>query len=432
MYGQRISIVKIAKMEGVDPGTVSAWMRKIGVELKQGSHFVTQPPLKIHPKTLELVEGGPSSITSRFQQMVWGGNISEAGGYQLLKFCDFIKMYRRGEGVEKIAEELELHRSTIAKWRDGADLPYVLKGLTLAEANPPRPDWRALPLNVSSGGNELENWVHVPSEIQRYDDVLEVIGQVRPRPIATVRAEKFGIGAAQLSSLRPELFGYLLGFMLGDTGKLGGEQPRFDSINLDVQLSTKHPSNRRLGEFVCLCANSMGLDMEQKADKGPTGQTRLAKEPAPAFRWISNRSPLLAWAFVVGLGMKWGEVTSLHQVRMEWVFSTPHGFRLRFAQGLADSDGNVRPYIVRIASVPNADFTTRLLRSLGASSAHTVYEGGKPLVSMLSRREARSLPLFNEFSKGYRYDQVMQPFVKELREDLKPSLQPSSRLGPSE
>ncbi len=46
-YRQRNSILKIAKEEGVDPDTVSARLRKMGVRIKQGHHFVEQPPLLI-------------------------------------------------------------------------------------------------------------------------------------------------------------------------------------------------------------------------------------------------------------------------------------------------------------------------------------------------------------------------------------------------
>ena len=182
-------------------------------------------------------------------------------------------------------------------------------------------------------------------------------------------------------------------------------------MNLDLQLTQKQPTNERLGEFVMLCANSLGIQMERKSDKQPTGQTRESVEPAPAYRWASERSPLLAWMFSVCLGLDWGETTTTHQLRMGWIFNTPRIFRVRFMQGAADSDGCVKGYEVEIASVPNAQFFSNLLQGLGMRTAHVSYERGEPLKTMLSRREASTLPIFNEFVESYRYQKMARPYT---------------------
>ncbi len=207
--------------------------------------------------------------------------------------------------------------------------------------------------------------------------------------------------------MRLESLAYLLGMMLGDAGKPGGVQERFTSVSLDLQLSEKETPNQRLGEFVCMCANSLGIRMGRTLDKKPTGNTRNAEEPTPAYRWLSSRSALLAWMFQVCLGLRPGELTSAHQIRMEWISLTPFNFRKRFAQGIADSDGTARKYTVDIASMPNAEFVTSLLAGLGMASAHTLYEHGKAMRSSISNREAAKLPIFSEFAKGYRYQRLM-------------------------
>jgi hypothetical protein len=88
---------------------------------------------------------------------------------------------------------------------------------------------------------------------------------------------------------------------------------------------------------------------------------------------------------------------------MEWIFNAPREFRLRFIQGLADSDGSVKPYEVVITSVPNADLVTKLLQSLEMTTAHTLYENGVPLRTQVNRKQAATLPIFNEIVQGYRY-----------------------------
>jgi hypothetical protein len=181
-------------------------------------------------------------------------------------------------------------------------------------------------------------------------------------------------------------------------------------MNLDLQLTQKQSINERLEEFVMLCANSLGIGMERKRDKQPIGQTRENEVPSPAYRWISERSPLLAWTFSVCLGLAWGETTTTHQLRMDWTFDTPITFRVRFAQGAADSDGCVKGYEVEIASVPNAQFFTNLLQGLGSRTAHVSYEGGEPLKTMIGRREASTLPVFNGFVRSYRYQKMISPY----------------------
>jgi hypothetical protein len=179
-------------------------------------------------------------------------------------------------------------------------------------------------------------------------------------------------------------------------------------MNLDLQLSEKEPSNERIGELVCLCAATLGIRMRRAEDKMPSGTTLHAEEPVPAYRWLSSRSPLIAWLFNAGLGLEMQESTSVNQVRMRWILSSPSTFLRRFAQGLADSDGTVRKYVVEIASMPNAEFVTDVLRRLGMRSARTMFEKGKPVRSCVLTLEAAALPLFNEFARGYRFELLMK------------------------
>lgn len=268
--------------------------------------------------------------------------------------------------------------------------------------------WRLIPLHIGSGGNELHEWVSVPNRIGEYDDVAKIVGQLKPLDETYKRAKLLRVSEQQIERMWPELFSYALGMVLGDAGKEGGQQQRLCSTNIDLQLTKKEPTNERLGEFVCMCTNSLGIQMDRRKDKLPTGATKTSQQPTSAYRWTSERSPLVAWMFSVGLGLNWDETTSDSQVRMNWIFSTPYNFRRRFVQAMADSDGTVRPYTTEITSVPNAKFVTKLLRSLGLNSAYARTENGKPLRTVVHNTEAAKLPLFNEFVKGYRYQKLQQ------------------------
>lgn len=203
--------------------------------------------------------------------------------------------------------------------------------------------------------------------------------------------------------MRSELFAYALAMMLGDSGKEGGKQHRSNSTNLDLAFTQKQETNLRLGEFTCMCVNSLGIETERIKDKAPSGDTLESENPTDAYRWTSERSPLLAWTSMVGLGLADDERTSTHQVHIDWIFQTTRQFRLRFIQGVADSDGSVKTSEIVITSVPNADFITRILQGLGMTTAHTLYEYGTPLRTQVNRKQASTLPIFNEFVQGYRY-----------------------------
>ena len=260
-------------------------------------------------------------------------------------------------------------------------------------------------MHLTAGGNNQSEWICIPTSVRSYSDIVSVLNQVRPIQRTYERAAIFGITRERLDAMREELNGYAFGMMLGDSGKEGGQADRFTSANLDLNFSMKHPSNQNLGEFTCMCLNSLGLEMERIKDKAPTGDTLKAEDPSEAFRWTSERSPLLAWMSYEGMGIGQGKTTSRDPVRMDWVMDAPFNFRKRFAQGIADSDGSVKDVIV-ITSAPNSEFLVKLLHSLEIKSAHVVYEGGIPLRVTMNGKEAAGLPIFNEIVKGYRFKKM--------------------------
>ncbi|HZW84883.1 MAG TPA: hypothetical protein VFE91_03140 [Nitrososphaerales archaeon] len=404
-YANRISIVKIAKEEGVDPGTVSKWLKKAGVELKQGQHFVQQPALEISESLRSVLSNDPEDVIRLIHSMVWEPQVSPEGIIQLKKYCRFVELHRKGFGVNEIANETQVHRTTVAEWRRGSDLPYLVKVAAKANERPTIPGWKWIPLSVESGGNEWKSWIEVPPKIDAFKDIAGVLSQL-PSLATTQQGQRFGIAPEQFGQIRTELFGYLLGMLVGDAGKRGGLQSRVSSMNIDLQLKRDEPTNERFGEFVCYCAGLFGLEMHRIKDKPPSGTQLLGESPSFAFRWISQRSPLVAWMFHDCLGLGWEELTSLNPLRMDWLFTSPHNFIKRFAQGVADSDGTVKQYVVEIASMPNAEFVTAILHHLGMASAVTRREGGSPMRSVVRIAEAASLPLFSEFARTYRFEKM--------------------------
>ena len=144
----------------------------------------------------------------------------------------------------------------MAKWREGTDQPYLIKAALETLQLETKRGWKLLPLHLTSGGGDPTGWIIVPETIHSFEEVLNVVKQVPPLELTYDLAKHLGLSKVQVDSLRTDLFAYLLGIMVGDSGKHGGEQPRYASMHLDLQLTTKRPTNQRLGEFVIMCANS--------------------------------------------------------------------------------------------------------------------------------------------------------------------------------
>jgi len=402
------SILEIAAADKVDPKLVSQRLHRLGVEVYQGRHRVEQLPLKIPTELAKLLSHGPDYVLKFLDERVWGLTATESGAEQLRKFCKFIELHKQGTGVLEIASQLQVHRTTISQWRELTDQPYLVRAAQAALQSQTSSDEKLLPLHLDSGGNEQRDWIHVPTHIRNFSDILKVIGRLNPLPQTYDLGKEFRLSESQTQSIRIELFAYILGMIVGDLGKSGGKQSRFASTHIDLQLSQKHVSNYRFGRFVCLATNSLGIEMHRIHDKEPTGTTRLAHNPTPAYRWISERSPLFAWMFSTCLGFGWTQLTSYNPVHMDWILDAPFNFRKRFVQALADSDGRVNSYVVEIVSVPNAEFLERLLHTLGLPSAYTRIEYGQPLRTSVRAKEAAALPIFNEFVKSYRYELLMR------------------------
>ncbi len=403
---RRMSAQAIAKEVGADPTTVSTWLKKQGAKIHQGLHRKERQPPKVSPELAKLLANGPEEALKFLDERVWGIGASPGELEQLRKFCEFLKV-PLNVGRNETADEVDIDRGMVNAWTEGTKQPYLVKAANTALQTVIRPGRKLLPLHLDSGGNEQGPWIQVPTSIQDYSDVVDVTAQLSPLESTFERASGFRLSRQQVEDMRNDLLAYLLGILAGDASKSGGKQIRFTSSSIDLHLTLKQPTNERLGEFVCMCANSLSVVMDRKQDKQPSGSTRFGRHPSAAYRWTSERSPLIAWMFNVGLGLQWDECTTLHPLRMDWIQGTPRSFRIRFVQGLADSDGTVKPSEVIITSVPNADFLSRLLQDLGMTTAHTIMEYGRPLRTMVNRKQSATLPIFKEFVRSYRYLKTM-------------------------
>jgi len=151
--------MKIAKEEGVDPGTISVWFHKLGVTIGSGHHFIKQPPLRLPDNLIGVLGKGPSHVLAMVKEGIWEVQYTELGTEQLQKYCRFLTEYNQGKGVKEIAANLEVHRSTVLKWRSGTDMPYIAKLANVLTTNRPREGCKLLPMSLGAGGNIVEHWI---------------------------------------------------------------------------------------------------------------------------------------------------------------------------------------------------------------------------------------------------------------------------------
>jgi hypothetical protein len=306
---KRMPIEDIASEVEVDAIVVSKWVKLHGAEVHRGLRRKDRDPPNIPVKLADLLSKGSEEVLKFLDERVWGVGTSESGLKQLNKFCDFVRLPLT-VGLTAAAKAVGTDKTMITAWTRGTKQPYLVRVAGTALHTSTRPGWKLLPLWLESGGNTQGPWIQVPTLIQTYDDFSTVVGQLTPLESTYMRAARFGLLREQIDGMRVDLSSYLLGIMAGDATKEGGKQKRFTSSNIDLHLTLKQPTNERLGDFVCMCTNSLGIAMDRRKDKQPTGTTRFGKNPSAAYRWISNRSPLIAWMFNAGLGLQWDQCTT--------------------------------------------------------------------------------------------------------------------------
>jgi hypothetical protein len=192
------------------------------------------------------------------------------------------------------------------------------------------------------------------------------------------------------------LFGYLLGFLIGDAAKRKATPG--SEMFMELMLTKKHEENLRLGELVCLCANACGIRFSRINDR--VMNDRL---PYGRYHWKSQHSALVTWMFEKCLGLRHGQLTTYDPVSIDWVCSMDREFRISFLPGLADSDGyiHLQNQEAHVIVSPNLGSIRKIVDTLGIK-----YRIGKSkgmdLIKMDSKT-AMALPIFSPIAESYRY-----------------------------
>jgi hypothetical protein len=237
-------------------------------------------------------------------------------------------------------------------------------------------------------------------------DITSVLDQLTPTRDSFDIMDQFAYSsAAELIQERTDLFGFFLGVLLGDSSKPLKGASRFPSRTVSLTLSQAKPNSYRFGEFMSLSTNvSLALRMHRIEDAEPS-EHRYTN--AGCYRWLTPASPLVSWAFRVGLGLNEGERTTYDPLRMNWLLKMPKRFQIHFLQGVTESDGCVNAGGDRVAFVssPNEKLLMDLMSSLDIPCR---LQKQPPITRIEFQTElGLPIPIFNERIHSNNYDDLV-------------------------
>jgi len=344
-----------------------------------------------------------------FVNNFYGIKLKEKDEIDLKKFVFLIQLKTRGYSLSQISKIFGEPKRRIENWLFNKNLPPIIRLMeTAIKLQIPKTGTKLLSINSTRGGVFSGPWITVPEKIKKYEDVDYVFKQLPIFRTAYKIANMFDL--KNLVDFRCFLFAYFLGILVGDASKMLDKRRLNTTRRIGLSLTKRYPSNEKLGDFTCLCINSLGLRMKRIKD-GQKGKLNIY----PFYRWASQSSMFFEWIFNVCLGLKDTQLTTYNPIKAKWLSKTPRNFKIWFLQGLADSDGfvDLNAQQVGIITQPNTKLIKSLFEDLEIKSKKRIFD--KRLEGlMISLQDAYKLPIFNAFVKSYRF-QLLEKLVNAKR-----------------
>jgi len=337
----------------------------------------------------------------KFVDDFWGIIPTKKDKETLKNFLEVVNLHNSGLNISKISKSVGISESTISKWIYKMHLPIIIRiikhSMNLADSK----KGKLLSLNSTRGGLLTGPWIYVPEKIHNYDEIKKVINQLTPSPEVYKKLKEFDINKIFFRDNRDLFFAYLLGIMIGDAGKHGFQRQHRFMRRISLKLSKKHETNERLGEFVGLCMNGLGLRYSQVKDVPPSRKNKFY-----FYSWNSQSSLLISWMMESCFGLSVRDRTSYDPIKAEWILNSPKNFRIWFLQGVADSDGyiDINTFQAGIVSKPNIKFIQKVLDSLNIKSKISYLHKGSLYSIRFNLKDAYKLPIFNPYVKLFRYN----------------------------
>jgi hypothetical protein len=340
-----------------------------------------------------------------FMERFWEPVYDERDLLQWRRIAKAWRLRLSGRSYKEISRELGIDQRKECALVSGRNLrPYLASMYLNAEMLPtPRAGWKWILACTPKPTRPYPKAVAVPEKIQSFKDIVDFLAQFPPLPPDNTPLRFFGLSTEWFENNRTSVFGFLLGFLVGDGGKSYPECELRSRHYYKTAMTTNmamSESNLRVLRYVQLGLDALGIESHQIQSNG-------------ILRWNSEASYVVTWILRACLGLKEGQRTSRNPVVMPWLASCPREFIAAFLQGLADSDGHVhktRNY-AEIASIPSSEFYQSLIEEIGQNS--NAYPIAKPTTVRMNVNVAANIPLFNPVVRSYRLERLESKLQSE-------------------
>jgi hypothetical protein len=352
-----------------------------------------------------------------FLDYFYGIRISEKEIESFWNYSKTKELKSKGLSIGKIHKILGNPRRRIEHWFYEKNMPFVSRLEEYYDKlGKPEKNKKWLSINSTKGGLFTGPWIQVPSKVKGFEDVKKVIGQIEPLKETYERANEFELNKKDVGDLRYYFFYYLLGLVVGDGSITRGTGKIRISRRITLNLCKRYPTNKRVGKFVVLCLNSIGLRMNRTKDDRPS-----KKNKHKFFRWHGQCSQLCEWIFDICFGLKEKQNTTYFPIKGEWILKSPKNLRIAFLQGIADSDGytDISASQVGLITKSNIDLFEKIFDSIEVHHIRKYLHHGTLPTVMINIKKAYELPIFNPYTKSYRWQLVKKiAEAKRLKHQL--------------
>lgn len=335
-----------------------------------------------------------------FLKAFWSPIYDREDLFQYRRIVEVWRMRLSGRAFKEISNELGIDQRKACALISGKNLrPYLVQIYLNSQILPrPRNGWKWILECIPKPTNAFPKALQVPEKIQRYQDIIDFLKQFPSVPSDHPAIKFFGLTSEWVEKHNAELFGFLLGFMVGDAGKYYPEYAKRSRHTNKTTLWTNmaiNASNLRVLRFVQLGLATVGIDSHQQSTR------------TEVIRWVSKSTNVLSWMLRVCLGLEANQRTSRNPIMMNWILNCPRNFIVSFIQGIAESDGYVHNsgYYTGIASKPNSNFYLEILQSIGTKAR--VHPKHKPSETRITLVESLKLPLFSPIIQSYRFERML-------------------------
>jgi hypothetical protein len=335
-----------------------------------------------------------------FLKSFWNPIYDDKDLFQYRRTAHVWRMRRSGETFNDISKKLGVDQRKACAIVSGKNLhPYLVQMYLISEMlHRPRDGWKWVLQCTPKPTNMLPKAYAVPEKIRSYQDIVDFLNQFPQVPAEHPAIRFFGLSSEWVVNHKLELFGFLLGFTVGDAGKGYPEYEyrsrHYRKTAITTNMAMKE-SNKRILRYVQLCLTTVGIPSHRNRSRNGI------------IRWNSEASNIITWILRVCVGLKEGQRTSRNPIEMSWLSECPREFVFAFFQGLAESNGsmNKHGYYAEIGSIPNSLFLKELLDKFNIASR--VHPKDHPTSLRLNLTPALQIPLFHPIIASYRYRKMI-------------------------